>query len=373
VEKFKRKVFYLGGFDPRGVRFYHQLYRDQALAYGRLTGESITVSPRRSGGESIAQWTVTNETAAETDYEFFRWEDIVGRSWIRNPLMLAWRSIGTYRGFLRFLDMRQIARMKRGTLITLLYPPAFALAIPLIAMLLFGGALAFFMPWYIALLVGLALGLVAAGPLLNKVMAPWLLRFFHFNHMLASRGYDPDFDPRLTQFAQRIADALDGPHDEILFIAHSNGSILAATVMRRLLEMRQSPLPENFTLVTLGHCIPLIACRSDARWFHDDLRAIAAHDFRWIDIGSPPDGAVFQMIDPMLLVAPESKPRLTLLSPRFHRFYDPDTYHAGWSNKYDIHFDYLRVGDVVSPLDYLSITAGRRTIDESVAQFRTIA
>jgi hypothetical protein len=30
MEKFKRKVFYLGGFDPRGVRFYHQLYREQA-------------------------------------------------------------------------------------------------------------------------------------------------------------------------------------------------------------------------------------------------------------------------------------------------------------------------------------------------------
>jgi len=29
-EKFKRKVFDLAGFDPRGARFYHQMYRQQA-------------------------------------------------------------------------------------------------------------------------------------------------------------------------------------------------------------------------------------------------------------------------------------------------------------------------------------------------------
>ena len=41
MQKFKRKVFYLGGFDPRGVRFYHQLYRDQAARYTALTGEAV--------------------------------------------------------------------------------------------------------------------------------------------------------------------------------------------------------------------------------------------------------------------------------------------------------------------------------------------
>lgn len=374
MEKFKRKVFYLGGFDPRGVRFYHQLYREQADAYARLSGEAVNVSGRRGGRDSVASWTVTNDDAGvETDYSFLRWEDLVGRSWIRNPLTLAWRSISTYRGFLRFLDMRKIYGMKRGTLVTLLYPPTLALLIPLIVMLVLGGLLSIFIPWYVALPIGLALGIVASGPPLAKLMAPWLLRFFHFNHVLASTGYDDDFEARLTLFADRIAAVLDEPYDEILLIAHSNGSILATSVMKRVLAQRQGQVPESFALVTLGHCIPLIACRSDAGWFHEDIRAVAAHDFRWIDIGSPPDGAVFQEIDPMLLVGPQSRPRLTLLSPRFHRFYDPGSYHAGWGNKYEIHFDYLRVADRLSPLDFLSITAGRRPIDQSVALFREIS
>jgi hypothetical protein len=80
MEKFKRKVFYLGGFDPRGVRFYHQMYREQAATYTRLSGEHVEVSARRSGPASSAIWTVTNNSAGvETDYEFLRWEDLVGK------------------------------------------------------------------------------------------------------------------------------------------------------------------------------------------------------------------------------------------------------------------------------------------------------
>ena len=54
LEKFKRKVFYLGGFDPRGVRFYHQLYREQAARYAALTSEAIEISGRQAGPAGAA-------------------------------------------------------------------------------------------------------------------------------------------------------------------------------------------------------------------------------------------------------------------------------------------------------------------------------
>jgi hypothetical protein len=144
-------------------------------------------------------------------------------------------------------------------------------------------------------------------------------------------------------------------------------------LMARLLERHGGTLPANFVLVTYGHCIPLIACRRDATGFHARLRYLSAKDFRWIDIGSPPDGAAFFGANPLLLVGPAPRPRIDLLSPRFHRFYTPETYHKGWRNKYEIHFDYLRVGDRVSPLDLPSLTASARGIEASVLAFRAIA
>ena len=35
---YKRKIFYLSGFDPRGARFYHQMFGEQADRFCATTG-----------------------------------------------------------------------------------------------------------------------------------------------------------------------------------------------------------------------------------------------------------------------------------------------------------------------------------------------
>ncbi len=374
MEKFKRKVFYLGGFDPRGVRFYHQLYREQAIVHERLTGEHIVVTGRHAGPASSAIWTVHNEAAAvDTEFEFLRWEDLIGKVWIRNPALLAWRSIATYWGHARFMDFRRMLTLRRGPVVTILYPPVLGILIPLAIALFAGLLLGLLLPWWVAAPVGLAIGVLASGRLLAKLVVPWLLRFMYFNHRLAAGGLGPELDARMDQFAARIAAELDGPQGETLFVTHSNGTIFAMTLMRRILALRGGKVPDNFTLVTLGQCIPVIALRADAHWYHADLRALSDQHFRLIDISSPPDGAAYFDVHPIKLVSESCTPDVELLSPRFHRFYDPENYHIGWSNKYQAHFDYLRVGDRISPLDFISLTAGRQTIGQAVLQFKAIA
>ena len=268
--------------------------------------------------------------------------------------------------------MTRIAALDRGTLVTLFYPPAFTLLLPLLIALPLLGLGALLMPWWLALIVALMVGIVAARPLLASLHAPWLLRFFVFNSELCRADGHAAIDERVDLFAADIAGALASGDEEVLLVTHSNGSILAVPLMLRLAERLGGTLPDRFALVTLGHCIPLVACRSDAGWFREALRALGRLSFRWIDIGSPPDGAAFYGVDPLLLVADQAATTVTLLSPRFHLFYDPDTYHQGWLNKYEIHFDYLRTGDRASPLDLPSFLAADRTVDEAVAAFRAI-
>ncbi|GAY20196.1 MULTISPECIES: hypothetical protein [Sphingobium] len=374
MEKFKRKVFYLGGFDPRGVRFYHQMYREQAEAYTRLSGERVEVSARRSGPASSASWTVTNHGAGvETDYEFLRWEDLVGKVWIRNPLLLAWRSIATYGAHARHMQFLRMRKLRPGPVITILYPPLLAVLIPLALALIPALPLSLLMPFWAAALIGIAVSVALSGRLLNKLIVPWLLRFMVYNHSVAAQGPGTDMDERLDQFAARIVGEVDGPWDEVVFASHSNGTIYAMSVLRRILELRgDRPLPDNFTVLTLGQVVPVIALRKDARWYHADLKALDDKPFRLVDFSAPPDGAAYHGVHPIRLVSDRCAARVDLLSPRFHLFYDPENYHGGWSNKYEAHFDYLRVGDRLSPVDYVSLTAGRRTIDEAIAQFRTI-
>lgn len=370
---FKRKVFYIGGFDPRGVRFYHGLYKEAVTCWTGLTGETVTVSPRKRASAVRTDWTVVNATQdAETSYSFLRWEDIVQRAWVRNPVALAAQAVRTYWGLARNIDMRVIRAVPKWPVFTLFFPPVISVLLPLLIGLIPFLVAAIWLPWWAALAIGAAVGIGVAGPLLKKAHTPWLLRFFAFNAERAGGESDPELAARLDAFADEILGEIDEEWDEILLVTHSNGSILAVPLMCRLLERRGGDLPDSFTLLTLGQCIPLIICRRDATRFHDQVRVLGRAHFHWLDIGSPPDGAAFHCVNPMLMVGPDSFPHLEQLSPRFHLFYDPESYHSGWANKYDIHFDYLRVGDRISPLDYPSITATRRPIDQSVDAFRAL-
>ncbi|MEG3167430.1 hypothetical protein U1737_04385 [Sphingomonas sp. LB3N6] len=371
---FKRKVFYLGGFDPRGVRFYYNLAKDQLGRYAEKTGEAVTVSRRRKASSIRSDWTIRNDTVdAITEYSFLRWEDIVQQAWIRNPVQLARRAARVYADHARLFDFAAVRKIATGPLVTMLYPPILSILLPLLLAVPLVLIALMWLPWWLALPIGLVLGAAASIPLLNAIRAPWLLRFFVFNGEFGDGEGSPALQARLDAFVDEIAQDLHGEYDEVLLISHSNGSILAMLLMARLLARYDGKLPANFVLVTYGHCIPLVACRRDAVRFHARLRYLSRQDFRWIDIGSPPDGAAFFGANPLLLVEPSPNPRIELLSPRFHRFYEPETYHKGWRNKYEIHFDYLRVGDRVSPLDLPSLTASSRSIEAAVAAFRTIA
>lgn len=376
MQKFKRKVFYLGGFDPRGVRFYHQLYREQAGRYTGLTGEAVTVGGRRAGpaGSLVSvQWDVVNDGASvAVDYEYLRWEDLIAKVWIRNPLPLAWRAARAYWGHARFMQFGRMRGLRSGPVITILYPPAFAVLIPLLLALVPALALSLVLPWWIGALVGVGISALLSGRLLAKLVVPWLLRFMTYHHALAADGPGDELDVRLDQFAARIAAELDGDWDEVQIVTHSAGTILGMTLMRRVLALRGKPLPDHAVMVGLGQVVPVIGLRRDARWYHADLAALADKVFRYVDISSPPDGAAYYNVNPLRLVADAHAARVDMLSPRFHLFYEPDNYHGGWSNKYEAHFDYLRVGDRLSPLDFISLTAGPRTVDDAVAAFRTI-
>lgn len=371
---FKRKVLYLGGFDPRGVRYYHQLYREQLARHGALSGDTVGMSARSQPAPHVSQWQVTNTTQdSETDYEFLRWEDVVNRRWERNPLRLARLVVRTYLAIFRQGDWAKAATLPRGPFITLFYPVVLTVLLPLLLALVLGLIAGWFLPGWIALIAAVALSALLSLKLLDLIKAPWLLRFFTFNHALTTKHLDAELDARLDLFADRLALAMGEDWDEVLFITHSNGAILSLPLLERLLARPGMTLPAHFAFITLGHSIPLLAARKTENVVKTALQALAGRsDLNWIDIGSPPDGAGFHGVDCFALADAGPKRPITLLSPRFHLFYDPATYHKGLHNKYEIHFDYLRVADRPSPLDYIAITAGNRPLAASIALFQAI-
>jgi hypothetical protein len=371
MSPFKRKIFYLSGFDPRGARFYHQLYAEQAAIYSANSGHDVQVSKRTRLDAANYQWTIADSSAgAETELIFLGWDDVIRDRWIRNPLRLLVRSLQAYYRFTRGMDWSQTLRFPRGSLIAFYYPGISAVILPvlfgLILWLAFSILLDF--PWDLA--AAAATGLLVAAIIIRKIEAFWLLRFIIFNDSLAYREPDAMLENRLDEMAQTIHAALTPENDEVLFVTHSNGSIMAVPIMVRLLAMNGGRMPDDFALMTLGSCIPLIGCRRDSKRFHAQLETLAHGHFLWLDLGSITDGACIALIDPCGSCATTARPNLHILSPRWFKYCDPATYDARRRNKYEVHFEYLRTFDRLSPLDYIGVTSGARRLSESITAFK---
>lgn len=362
---FKRKVFYLGGFDPRGSRYYHQLHAEQ-----HAPGE---VGPRQRRGRD-ATWQVrTADGACETEVHFLVWDDLVRAHWIKGMAPLLMQTARAYWRFWRHGQWQLTRRVPRGSKIALVYPGLALLLLPLLLALPIGALLAALLRlaglsgWWApvpALVAGFFLGLTMA----KRIHALWLLRFIIFNDQLASGQTSPALGERLDRFAETLAQALDDPVDEVLLVTHSNGSILTIPVLARLLDQRGA-LPANFALVTLGSSIPLVAFRRDAGAYHAACDRVAAAEFRWLDVGSLTDGAAIPLVPPLLGRPVDAPAGLVQLSPRWFRYCDPATYALRRRDKYNTHFDYLRRLDRASPLDYLGLTAAPRPLAASIAAF----
>ena len=377
---FKRKVFYLGGFDPRGGRFYHQLLTEQLAAHNTEvpSGESrLTLGPRRREGANMG-WTVTDDAGAvRTDFTFLAWDDIVRKGWIRGGLPLARAMIGTYRRFVRFGEWHRI-KVPTGSKITLAYPGLALLVMPLVIGLVLWAVAAAVLGFGLAvpgravaalLVPAFAAGFAIGIPLARRIHALWLLRFIVFNDQLARGRHDPALDTRLAGFAALVAAAFDGEFDEVLLVTHSNGSILAMPLMAELAALRGPQLPANFALVTLGNSITLVTFRADALAFRAAVDRLAEAGFRWLDLGSMTDGAAIPLVDPWQCCRVSRPAGLIQLSPRWFRYCDPATYAARRRDKYLTHFDYLRRLDRPSPLDYLGLTCSVRPLPASIAAF----
>jgi len=368
---FKRKIFYLSGFDPRGARFYHQLFAEQAEGYNRVADRQVSVGKRRREPPHSTAWTIRDESQdSETDYVFLGWDDVVRSHWVKNPLALLKRSVAAYWNFTRLLDWPIVRTFPFGVKFAFYYPGVTTILLPILFGILLWLPFGALLGWRWGLLAAALIGLAVAMFVVKKIQGFWLLRFIIFNDTLAGERLPPDVDARMDEFSDQIHASLDEDWDEILFVTHSNGSIMAVPIMARLLAMNGGRMPPHFALMTLGSCIPLIGCRRDSKRFHAQLEDVAKGDFIWLDVGSITDGACIALIDPCGSCVTDERPTLHILSPRWFKYCDPATYDARRRNKYEVHFEYLRTFDRISPLDYIGVTSGGRSLIRSIEAFK---
>lgn len=360
---FQRKIFYLSGYDPRGARFYHGLHKEQAQLYARQSGHDITVSSRKRIDQGSSVWTIDDPAdGATSELEFLGWDEVIRQTWGRNPLKLFWGAITSALSFTFAWEWRRFSRfIPMATFIAFYYPSFSAVVLPA----LFISLIWLFAGPVLAIVLGLGLSFLVA----RHLKSLWLLRFVIFNDRFARDEPMPELETRLKEMADRIDAALSEGWDEILLVTHSNGSVLAMPIIAQLLKKHGGKISENFALMTLGSCIPLVSIRRDAKHFRATLEAVAQGKFLWLDLGSRTDGASIPLVDPCLTCETQHRPDLHVLSPRWFKYCDPATYQKRRRNKYETHFEYLRTFERISPLNYLRVTSCGEPLAASIAAF----
>ena len=377
----RRHVFFFAGFDPKGASYYHRLYREESARQAELAGYVIKTGARSKLPDGDDAWTVRMEqggVVCESLIEHVRWDDLVRAHWPRSAWPLLRDMTKSYGYALRCGVIPAVWRIAPKTLVAWAYPLVFfaltallgvGVATLLGALLLHLG----FAAWTLAFLVPAvgAASLWCAMRVEERLNTTWLARIFRFASLQAQGRVD-GLEQRIDAVAARITERLRDPDiDEVMVVGFSVGSILAVSAAARALEA----VPQSrarLSLLTLGHCVPMLGLLPQARRFREELAQLAAAPgLVWIDFSSTTDWGSFALVDPIMAClggafskeAKQGRPsaqgaRTRWGSPRFHTLFEAQEYLSIRRDKRRMHMQYLMAGHKLGEYDYFALTAG---------------
>ncbi|THD81219.1 hypothetical protein E7811_17275 [Aliigemmobacter aestuarii] len=394
---FRRRVFYIPGYDPIHPRRYRELYRKEGADQARISGYALDLKPKTTKGPYGWHVTATMDgRAAEADVEVLVWSDIVRDTMSQSIpgtylqlVRTAWAYIGSGALF-------RLMRLRKGPIIAALYP-IFALLAQL-GLAVVAGHLA---GLALAALAGLIpvggdgssrigarmmlrdgaylLALFAVAALVLRWFRAKDGRFFAY-YLMHDYAYSaqfgganpPELEARMAEFGAAVRAALDGDWDEVLVIGHSSGAHLGVSILADLIRAGLPAAPAGgrrpaLAFLSLGQVVPMVSFLPRADRLRADLHFLAARDeLTWVDVTAPGDGCAFALCDPVAVsgVAPAGQKWPLVISAAFTQTLSPERWAELRWRFFRLHFQYLCAFDRVRDYDYFQITAGPVSLAE---------
>lgn len=364
----KRKIFYLGGYDPRGDRHYYKNYKEEALKYSSLSNYEIEISSKKTLGKCFSSFQINNKgLGVKTEYCFLKWDDLIRKTWTKGLWAVLYLSMITSLSYLFNFNWKKLFKTPIrvwGTVFHshLIIGLLIASICILIKYLMFNDI------GLIGKLVMGFVGITVCYLLLKNVKSFWLFRFFIFNHRALSRK-DNDIEERLKLFSNYINEELKKDNfDEYILIAHSNGTIFSVDIMKNIAKLNNNRMPKGLKLLTLGNWVPFTIIYNKSNDYQEYLRYLAKIKFTWFDISYPLDGAGFAMVNNFKLMdIKDYKVNFKNFSPRFFKYFSKENYKKIKRDKFIIHFQYLTCPDILSKYNYIQITTSDKNLEEQMA------
>jgi hypothetical protein len=380
-----RHVFYIGGFDPKGVSSFFQKHKVQLQRYSSLAGLQYNISAKEQASPHSYAWTVKvdqPQVTTFTTFEYLAWDDVVRTHWARTPSAIVRQALRCLIDFSLSGAIKPLYDLTPATVRTALVPYALvvgaALATVLFSALIYW-ALAwifqiFWLPWLGALTTATA-GAFIGWRGLKEVPSMWFLRVVDFANTLA-RNEDSHINQRISAWCTRIIEVNNSSKaDEIVVLGYSAGSSLSVPLMAELARHKEfaSGLPVRLSLLTLGNCIPVAAALKSGKQVRADLATIGQSQLPWLDYTAPIDWGSFPLVNPIAVFTPASNSapdKRRFVSPQFHLLFEPDIYQKIRIDKYHVHQLYLECTQKIGKYDYFGMLYGQRTILQRINEIK---
>ncbi len=387
---FRRRVFYIPGYDPLPPRRYRELYRSESRQQAKITGYNIALKPKPASG--LFGWRVLGEVEEATTHsqiDVLVWSDIVRDSMSNSIPATYLQLLRTAWVYIASGTLRRLMWLRKGPVIAALYPVGMLLLQLVLAIL--AGAL---VASVCRAVLGLAwrgasadwiMGVVSIVPAIGAVVLT--LRWFrsldgrlYAYYLMHDYAYGarmngenpPELETRIAQFVEQIAQALAQDVDEVLIVGHSSGAHIGVSVLADLIRSgRVKGSGPALSFLSLGQVVPMVSFLKRAHRLRADLSYLSArNELFWLDISAPGDGCSFALCDPVAVtgVAPPDKKWPLVVSAAFTQTLSKDRWAALRWRFFRLHFQYLCAFDRPGDYDYFRITAGPRTLAERYAE-----
>ena len=368
---FRRRVFYIPGYDPIPPRRYRELYRKEGAQQAAISGYTLTLHPKATDGPY--GWHVTSGHA-QADIEVLVWSDIVRGSMDQGIAATYLQLIRTAWVYIASGALYRLMHLRKGPMIAALYPIGMLLLQLTLALML--GFLAYGPGAALHPLLGLALWAAVSALMLrlfrsrdNRFYAYYLMHDYAFTAQ-SNGANPPELETRMAEFRHIIASALTPDVDEVLIVGHSSGAHLAVSILADLIRAGLPPDAPPLAFLSLGQVVPMVSFLPRANRLRTDLAYLSARDdLTWVDVTAPGDGCAFALCDPVSVtgVAPPDKRWPLVLSAAFTQTLSPERWKSLRWRFFRLHFQYLCAFDRPGDYDYFQITAGPLTLRDRYA------
>jgi hypothetical protein len=368
---FRRRVFYIPGYDPIPPRRYRELYRKEGAQQAAISGYTLTLHPKATDGPY--GWHVTSPHA-QADIEVLVWSDIVRGSMDQGIAATYLQLIRTAWVYIASGALYRLMHLRKGPMIAALYPIGMLLLQLTLALML--GFLAYRPGAALHPLLGLALWAAVTTLMLrlfrsrdNRFYAYYLMHDYAFTAQ-SNGANPPELETRMAEFRHIIASALTPDVDEVLIVGHSSGAHLAVSILADLIRAGMPPDAPPLAFLSLGQVVPMVSFLPRANRLRADQAYLSARDdLTWVDVTAPGDGCAFALCDPVSVtgVAPPDKRWPLVLSAAFTQTLSPERWKSLRWRFFRLHFQYLCAFDRPGDYDYFQITAGPLTLRDRYA------